>query len=200
MKLVIAEKETHDEDEENPIKYLATNKIDAPTEHIIRSYGMRWRIETFFEDSINRKSTLTKTEIDRGLKNREEREDEVVEEGSDRTLRYTPINKKWILGILGAAIVGTVGDGGDGDEDEDEDENDKLEVTFINVGQANSILVQGPEGQNMLIDGGPRKNAGKVLEVLDEENVDVIHHLVVTHNDSVTTMGFVPSWTKCRLG
>ena len=52
VKLVIAEKETdEDEDEENPVKYLATNKIDAPTEHVIRSYRMRWRIETFFEDS-----------------------------------------------------------------------------------------------------------------------------------------------------
>ena len=50
VKLVIAEKET-DEDEEHPGKYLVTNKIDAPTEHVIRSYGMRWRIETFFEDS-----------------------------------------------------------------------------------------------------------------------------------------------------
>jgi SRSO17 transposase len=49
-RLVIAEKKT-DEDEENPVKHLATNKIDAPTEHVIRSYGMRWRIETFFEDS-----------------------------------------------------------------------------------------------------------------------------------------------------
>jgi hypothetical protein len=48
--LVLAEKETN-EDEEKPAKYLATNKIDAPTEHVIRSYGMRWRIETFFEDS-----------------------------------------------------------------------------------------------------------------------------------------------------
>ncbi|ELZ45500.1 transposase ISHwa4 [Halorubrum distributum JCM 9100] len=51
MKLVLAEKETDEEDEENPVKYLVTNKIDAPTEHIIRSYGIRWRIETFFEDS-----------------------------------------------------------------------------------------------------------------------------------------------------
>ncbi len=50
VKLIIAEKET-DEDEENLVKYLATNKIDAPTAHIIRSYGIRWRIETFFEDS-----------------------------------------------------------------------------------------------------------------------------------------------------
>ncbi len=50
MKLVIAEKET-DEDEEDPVKYFTTNKIDAPTEHVIPFYGMRWRIETFFEDS-----------------------------------------------------------------------------------------------------------------------------------------------------
>jgi len=49
VKLVIAEKEA--EDNENPVKYLATTKIDAPTEHVIRSYGMRWRIATFFEDS-----------------------------------------------------------------------------------------------------------------------------------------------------
>jgi hypothetical protein len=48
--LVLAEKETN-EDEQKPAKYLATNKIDVPTEHVIRSYGMRWRIETFFEDS-----------------------------------------------------------------------------------------------------------------------------------------------------
>jgi SRSO17 transposase len=51
MKLVLAEKETDEEGKKNPVKCLVTNKIDAPTEHIIRSYGMRWRIETFFEDS-----------------------------------------------------------------------------------------------------------------------------------------------------
>ncbi len=39
------------DDEDNPVKYLATNKIDAPTAHIIRSYAIRWRIETFFENS-----------------------------------------------------------------------------------------------------------------------------------------------------
>jgi SRSO17 transposase len=50
VRLVIAEKEV-DEDKENPVKYLATNKIDAPSAHIIRSYSKRWRIETFFEDS-----------------------------------------------------------------------------------------------------------------------------------------------------
>jgi hypothetical protein len=33
------------------VKYIATNKIDAPSTHIIRTYCYRWRIETFFEDS-----------------------------------------------------------------------------------------------------------------------------------------------------
>ena len=51
VRLVIAEKVTDDDDEENPVKYLATNKIDAPSAHIIRTYSYRWRIETFFEDS-----------------------------------------------------------------------------------------------------------------------------------------------------
>ena len=50
-KLAIAGKETDEDDEENPIKYLATNKIDVPTEYVIRSYAMHWHIETFFEDS-----------------------------------------------------------------------------------------------------------------------------------------------------
>lgn len=44
-KVIIAEKV---EDGDNPVKYLVTNRIDA---HNIRSYGYRWRIETFFEDS-----------------------------------------------------------------------------------------------------------------------------------------------------
>lgn len=50
-KVIVAEKVTDDEDEANPVKYLVTNQIDAPTAHLIRSYGFRWRIETFFEDS-----------------------------------------------------------------------------------------------------------------------------------------------------
>jgi SRSO17 transposase len=51
VRLLIAEKATDDEDEANLVKYLATNKIDAPSEHLIRTHLYRWRIETFFEDS-----------------------------------------------------------------------------------------------------------------------------------------------------
>ena len=50
VRLVIAEKVT-DEDEKNPVRYLATSKIDAPSAHIIRNNSYRWRIKMFFEDS-----------------------------------------------------------------------------------------------------------------------------------------------------
>jgi hypothetical protein len=41
VKLLIAEKVTDDESEANPVKYLATNKIDAPSEHVIQTYSYR---------------------------------------------------------------------------------------------------------------------------------------------------------------
>jgi hypothetical protein len=47
-KVIIPEKV---EDGDNPVKYLMTNKIDAQSAQIIRSYGYRWRIKTLFEDS-----------------------------------------------------------------------------------------------------------------------------------------------------
>ena len=50
VRLLIAEKVT-EEDEENPVRYFASNKIDAPSEHLIRSYSFRWPVEVFFEDS-----------------------------------------------------------------------------------------------------------------------------------------------------
>ena len=50
VRLVIAEKVT-DRDEKNPVRYLATSKIDAPSAHIICSYSCEWRTKTSFEDS-----------------------------------------------------------------------------------------------------------------------------------------------------
>ena len=50
VRLLIAEKVT-EEDDENPVRYFASNKIGAPSEHLIRSYSFRWPVEVFFEDS-----------------------------------------------------------------------------------------------------------------------------------------------------
>jgi len=49
VKVIVAKRDG--DDGGNSVQYLVTNKIDAPSAHVIRSYGYRWRIETFFEDS-----------------------------------------------------------------------------------------------------------------------------------------------------
>ncbi|MWV40097.1 transposase [Natrialba sp. INN-245] len=51
VKVLITEKESSDEDGEKSIKYIVSNKIDAPASHLIALYAMRWRIETFFRDT-----------------------------------------------------------------------------------------------------------------------------------------------------
>ncbi|NKE37538.1 IS701 family transposase [Natronococcus sp. JC468] len=51
VKVLITEKESSDEDGERSIKYIVSNKIDAPASHLIALYAMRWRIETFFRDT-----------------------------------------------------------------------------------------------------------------------------------------------------
>jgi len=51
VKLLITEKESSDEDEEPRVKYIVSNKIDAPASHLIELYAMRWRVETFFRDT-----------------------------------------------------------------------------------------------------------------------------------------------------
>jgi len=51
LKLLITEKESSDEDEEPSVKYIVSNKIDAPASHLIAYNLMRWRVETFFRDT-----------------------------------------------------------------------------------------------------------------------------------------------------
>ena len=60
-----------------------------------------------------------------------------------------------------------------------------LKVTFIDVGEGDSCLIQTPQGKNILIDGG-RYQAGKdsLLPLLRRKGINKIHTLVATHPDS----------------
>jgi SRSO17 transposase len=51
VKLLITKKESNNEDEELSVKYIVSNKIDAPASHRIAYNAMRWRVETFFRDT-----------------------------------------------------------------------------------------------------------------------------------------------------
>lgn len=56
-----------------------------------------------------------------------------------------------------------------------------LKVHFIDVGQADSILVQLPSGQNILIDGGNNDDGTLVVNYLKQQGVKRLDHVIGTH-------------------
>lgn len=57
----------------------------------------------------------------------------------------------------------------------------QLKVHFLDVGQADSILVQFPNGQNMLVDAGNNDDGNMVVKYLKRANVSKVDFLVGTH-------------------
>lgn len=56
-----------------------------------------------------------------------------------------------------------------------------LTMSFIDVGQGDSILVILPNTKILLIDGGERQSSGKVLSTLQEHGLSYIDVIVATH-------------------
>ncbi len=70
-------------------------------------------------------------------------------------------------------------------------ENNELHITYLNVGQGDSALVRGPDGFDVLIDGG-EKNAGPtVAAFLRTQAVDDIDIMLASHNDDDHIGGLV---------
>jgi beta-lactamase superfamily II metal-dependent hydrolase len=68
--------------------------------------------------------------------------------------------------------------------------NAELKVSILNIGQGDSILIQGPTGRTMLVDGGPDRS---VLADLGTELGPLNRHidmLVETHPDADHITGF----------
>lgn len=63
----------------------------------------------------------------------------------------------------------------------DDTSSGRLKVHFIDVGQGDSILVQLPNKQNMLIDAGDNDDGDTVINYLTEAGVKRIDYLVGTH-------------------
>lgn len=60
------------------------------------------------------------------------------------------------------------------------DENTKLKVSFIDVGQADCILVEA-DGHFMLIDAGNRDDAEDLIAYLEGEEVEKLEYVIATH-------------------
>ncbi|GKV54217.1 hypothetical protein NCCP2222_01640 [Sporosarcina sp. NCCP-2222] len=75
----------------------------------------------------------------------------------------------------------------------------EMKVHFINVGQGDSILIQAPDGKNILVDGGP-KSAGKhVVDFLKSKGVKKIDYVVATHPDADHIGGLIEVLNKLTV-
>lgn len=77
-----------------------------------------------------------------------------------------------------------------------EDRGGKMTVSFLNIGQGDSIFIESPTGTQVLVDGGPdkaiMKEIGKVMPWYDR-HIDMI---VVTNPDKDHFEGFIPLLDK----
>lgn len=77
--------------------------------------------------------------------------------------------------------------------------NNHLSVNFLDVGQGDAILVRTPDGQNILIDGGPDNTL--IPEVANHLPwwEDTIDYLVITHWHDDHFMGFLELTKKYKI-
>lgn len=64
------------------------------------------------------------------------------------------------------------------------DSTDELIVSYIDVGQGDSIFIEFPGGKTALIDAGEADNAGAVISHLCQRQCKVIDYLICTHPHS----------------
>jgi competence protein ComEC len=60
----------------------------------------------------------------------------------------------------------------------------ELRIHFLDVGQADSTLVEFPDGKTLLIDGGDVDGAEKVLRYLNALKIKRLDYLLLTHTDT----------------
>ena len=58
----------------------------------------------------------------------------------------------------------------------------KLTVSYIDVGQADSILIQTPGGKNVLIDAGNNGDATTIVTYLKAQNISRLDYVIATHS------------------
>lgn len=68
--------------------------------------------------------------------------------------------------------------------------NSSYKVTYIDVGQGNSTLIEFPDGKTALIDAGNEIYGEKIGDVLTEKGISQIDYLIATHADSDHIGGF----------
>lgn len=69
---------------------------------------------------------------------------------------------------------------------------DDMRVSFIDVGQGDSILIEAPNGKTMLIDAGVKGKGQTVVEYIRQQGIKRLDYVVATHPDADHIGGLVP--------
>jgi len=107
-----------------------------------------------------------------------------------------PVVAVAIVAPLAVALVAWPGPGGG--ESPDERRLASLEITVLDVGQGDAILLEPPGAGAVLVDGGPP--GAEIAEKLDEEDVDSLAAAVVTHDELDHSAGIAELLGECPIG
>lgn len=91
------------------------------------------------------------------------------------------LTKKLLLLLIFAAILGSISYNYSISKETLYASANLLKVHFIDVGQGDSILIQCPDGKNMLIDGGPTDAGSSVENYLKNNKINKIDVIIGTH-------------------
>jgi len=76
----------------------------------------------------------------------------------------------------------------------------QMKVHFIDVGQGDSILIQSPNGKNMLIDGGTKSAGTKVVSFIKSKGITKLDYVVATHPDADHIGGLISVLNSISVG
>jgi competence protein ComEC len=75
-----------------------------------------------------------------------------------------------------------------------------LSVSFLDIGQGDSIYIEAPNGRQMIIDGGPNESLMSALPDVLQFGDKTIDVLVVTNPDADHYSGFIPLIESYEIG
>ena len=58
-----------------------------------------------------------------------------------------------------------------------------FKIHFVDVGQGDGIVIELPDGKNMLVDAGKKANVAKLTDYIDSLGINTFDYLIATHQD-----------------